>query len=78
MRYEFDLERPISSEIAAAFPELHVPDGSVGRGYDRSRLCGAVADQAQLHGILRRIENLGLTIVELRQLPGADEGPGSS
>jgi hypothetical protein len=37
-------------------------------------LRGTVADQAQLHGLLERIQLLGLELIEIRQVPG---GPGS-
>jgi hypothetical protein len=32
-------------------------------------LTGAVPDQAALHGLLERIQSLGLELVELRRLP---------
>lgn len=39
-------------------------------------LLGHVQDQAALHGLLRRIEALGLDLVELRRSPGADRAGG--
>ena len=36
-----------------------------------STLTGAVADQAQLHGILARLRDLGVTLVSLRALDAA-------
>jgi hypothetical protein len=35
-------------------------------------LAGPVPDQAALHGLIRRIEALGLELVELRRLPDRD------
>jgi hypothetical protein len=42
---------------------------------------GTVADQAQLHGLLERIQLLGLELMEIRQVPdnpGFAPGPGHS
>lgn len=39
-------------------------------------LTGTVADQAQLHGILARLRDLGATLLSLRTLDGDDE-PGA-
>jgi hypothetical protein len=33
-------------------------------------LRGQIADQAQLHGLLERIQLLGLELIEVRQMPG--------
>ena len=33
-------------------------------------LHGPVRDQAELHGILERLQSLGLALVEVRRLPG--------
>jgi hypothetical protein len=38
-------------------------------------LTGPVEDQAALHGLLRRIEALGLELLEVRRLPGEPAGP---
>jgi hypothetical protein len=37
-------------------------------------LSGPVEDQAALHGVLRRIESLGLELVEVRRLPPLPPG----
>jgi hypothetical protein len=34
-------------------------------------ICGEVADDADLHGLLERCENLGLQVVSLREAPSA-------
>ena len=65
MRYEFSLASELSSTGAAAFPELTVrprPGGG-------TTLYGPVTDRAALKGLLARFENLGLSILEMRQLP---------
>ena len=38
-------------------------------------LHGPVQDQSSLHGLLDRIQSLGLELVEIRQLPPAAETP---
>jgi hypothetical protein len=36
-------------------------------------LVGCLPDQAALHGILRRLNALGLELIEVRQLPDIDQ-----
>ena len=38
-------------------------------------LCGEVRDQSDLHGQIRRIESLGLTLISVQQ-DGTSNGPG--
>ena len=38
-------------------------------------LSGPIEDQAALHGLLRRIESLGLELVEVRRFPPVPEMP---
>lgn len=35
-------------------------------------LRGTITDQAQLHGLLERIQLLGLELIEIRQVPGGE------
>ena len=37
-------------------------------------LHGPVRDQAELHGLLRRLESLGLELIEVRRLPEGSKG----
>jgi hypothetical protein len=39
---------------------------------DETRLCGRVADQAALHGLLNKIRDLGLPLLSVLRLPGED------
>jgi hypothetical protein len=61
------------SEVLADYPGLSL----------QTVLTGQVADQAQLHGLLRRLHDLGVEIVAFRQLAGApptaapDRAPGT-
>ena len=40
-------------------------------------LRGPVRDQAQLHALLRRVQSLGMELIELRRLPIAHESDSS-
>ena len=37
-------------------------------------LHGPVRDQAELHGLLRRLQSLGLELIEVRRLPESGHG----
>jgi hypothetical protein len=64
-RYEFLLPGRVSDTVLAAFPELTARLSPVGG----TVMFGPVTDGAHLHGLLDRFQTLGLTVVELRQLP---------
>lgn len=64
MRYQFTIDGELSERALAAFPELtgdHTQGTTV--------LSGAVTDPTGIRGILARIDNLGLTVIEMRRLP---------
>jgi hypothetical protein len=61
--YEFVVRGQLGATMLRAFPALHAER----RGED-TLLRGAVADQSALHGVLGRIEALGLELLELRRL----------
>jgi len=65
MRYEFLVPGHVSESVVAAFPELRAAPSALGG----TALFGPVKDSSHLHGILDRFQSLGLTVVELRQLP---------
>jgi hypothetical protein len=64
-RYEFLLPGRVSESVLSAFPELTARPSPVGG----TVMFGPVTDGAHLHGLLDRFQTLGLTVVELRQLP---------
>ena len=64
VRYELRLAETLSQTARAAFPDLRVRDSRAG-----TLLWGPVRDRAHLHGLIGRVETLGLTLVELRELP---------
>jgi hypothetical protein len=61
--YEIRIKGHLSGKILALFADLTVTSLPTGE----TLLTGAVPDQAALHGILRRIHDLGLTLVQIQQ-----------
>jgi hypothetical protein len=66
VRYEFLVTAPISDSVCDAFPELESGPAPGGGG---TALWGPVRDDTQLAELLARFAHLGLTVVEMRQLP---------
>jgi hypothetical protein len=64
-RYEFVLAQDLSEAALASFPELT----AVGRAAGGVSLYGKVIDRSHLYGILARFQNLGIDVLEMRQLP---------
>jgi len=64
--YELRIRGRLSSTLINEFEEL-----SLAAGVEpvETILAGPVEDQAALHGLIRRIEALGLELVEVRRLP---------
>lgn len=61
-RYEIHIRGLLSDRFLSAFPEL--------RARTRNRetvLTGPLPDQSALHGVLARIETLGLELLEVRR-----------
>jgi hypothetical protein len=72
MRYQISVRGRLGRTMRTAFPDLHAQAQG-----DDTLLAGALPDQAALHGVLARIEALGLELLEVRRLE-ADrrESPG--
>ena len=61
-RYEIHVSGLLGERLLTAFPELHAHTlESV------TVLVGDLPDQAALHGVLSRIESLGLELLEVRR-----------
>ena len=65
MRVEFLVDGELSDTVLASFPELQVARGPAGG----TALYGTVLDRAHLEGLLDRFAELGIAVVEFRQLP---------
>jgi hypothetical protein len=68
IRYEIHIKGRVSDQLLGAFEGMDATVRSV-----ETVLRGPVLDQAALHGLLDRIQALGLELVEVRRLPDADE-----
>jgi hypothetical protein len=68
--YEIRIKGRLSESLLGAFEGLTATVEPV-----ETVLHGPVKDQSSLHGLLDRIQSLGLELVEIRRLPEpADEG----
>jgi hypothetical protein len=62
--YEIHIKGRVSDELLGAFEGMDATVQSV-----ETVLRGPVIDQAALHGLLDRIQALGLELVEVRRVP---------
>jgi hypothetical protein len=68
--YEIRIKGRLSDSLLAAFEGLTATVEPV-----ETVLHGPVPDQSSLHGLLDRIQSLGLELVEIRQLPTPPDEP---
>jgi hypothetical protein len=74
-RYEIRLKGHLDSRWAAWFDGLSLTNSSDGT----TIICGPVADQAALHGLLQKVRDLGLPLVSITQTePDQPSGPDNS
>ncbi len=69
--YEIHIKGRVSEQLLGAFEGMDATVQSV-----ETVLRGPVLDQAALHGLLDRIQALGLELVEVRRLPEGAGGQG--
>jgi hypothetical protein len=63
--YEIRIRGRLSRAVLEGFEGMESEIGAV-----ETLLYGSVRDQSELHGLLDRIQALGLELVEVRRLPG--------
>jgi hypothetical protein len=68
--YEIRIKGRVGQSVLASFEDMEAATGPA-----ETILTGRVVDQAQLHGLLERIQLLGLELIEMRQLPGESSAP---
>jgi hypothetical protein len=66
-RYEIRVRGRVSDATLSSFEGMDVDFAST-----ETVLHGPVADQTGLHGLLDRIQSLGLELIEVRRLPARD------
>ena len=66
--YEIRIKGRLSDSLVAAFEGLTATVEPV-----ETVLHGPIQDQSSLHGLLDRIQSLGLELVEIRRLPAAPD-----
>ena len=68
-RYEIRIRGRVSAAVLETFDPMESDVEPV-----ETILHGPVRDQAELHGLLRRLESLGLELIEVRRLPEGSKG----
>jgi hypothetical protein len=68
-RYVFRVEGHLDAHWSAWFDDLEVSHQDDGT----TTLAGVVQDQARLHGLLTKIRDLGVTLIQLDVLKDPDE-----
>jgi len=62
-RYEIRVKGILDGRWTAWFEDLQVTSDG-----DETVICGPVADQAALHGVLTKVRDLGLFLISVRHL----------
>jgi hypothetical protein len=70
--YEIQIEARLDGHWSAWFDDLALSHGADNTTF----LCGPLADQAALHGLLGKVRDLGLALVSVRRIAPPDRrGP---
>ena len=69
-RYEIRIRGRVSAAVLDTFDAMQSDVEPV-----ETILHGPVRDQAELHGLLHRLQSLGLELIEVRRLPESSRGP---
>jgi hypothetical protein len=71
--YEIRIRGRVSDSLLSAFEGMAVTTEPV-----ETVMYGPLADQEDIHRLLRKLESLGLEVVEFRRLPGEAVDPGAA
>ena len=75
-QYEIRVDGRLDAGWSDWFPGMRVTRGKAGIGMTETILRGEVPDQSALRGILCKLWDLGLTVLQVRRLPEKDNGRG--
>jgi hypothetical protein len=67
--YEIRIKSYLGPSTAVAFEDLTIRHGADGE----TVLTGQLADQAALHGVLMKIRDLGLVLIEVKRIKQENE-----
>jgi hypothetical protein len=68
--YQIIIQEKLDEAWSEWFLPLVIGDGNNGN----TLLCGPIRDQAELHGILTKVRDLNLTLVEVNRIGPAPNG----
>ena len=66
-RYEVEVDGVLDGRWSEWFEGLHIHNQG-----DRTVLSGTLRDQSELHGVLDKVRDLGLSIITVRRMPPQD------
>lgn len=67
LHYQFTVDGCLSARAMSAFPEL---DAAIDAQHGTTALFGTMADRTAVRSVLARLDDLGFTLLEMRQIPG--------
>ncbi|GAA4921822.1 hypothetical protein EV188_11621 [Actinomycetospora succinea] len=70
-RYELRIEGRVSEDVSGDFAEFEVREAP-----PETLMYGEIVDDAHLHGVLARLQDLGLRVTSFRTVPAPRDGDG--
>ena len=67
-RYQIEVQGRLDQKWGMSFEGMAMTSETLSTGLAVTRLCGIVADQAALHGMLNQIRDLGLPLLSVQLL----------
>lgn len=67
-QYRIEVQGRLDQKWSASFDGMSMTSETLPSGLTVTTLCGAIADQAALHGMLNHIRDLGLPLISVQYL----------